>query len=287
MTRFSVILPTHNRPELFAHALTSVLAQEEADFEVIVVNDTSGPEFAAAYSAIQAAADSRVRFLALGGRPTGHGHGYSANHGVDHASGEYICFLDDDDFWVDARHLHRASKAIDLAGGLDLYMSDQMACFNGAQRPPPIWIEDLLFQVPDLPGPDQVGCYAVTPASLLRARGFCHLNTLIVKRSLYLQLNGIDENLRYECDRDFYLRAIDVAGTMRYAPFMVSRHNVPVPGAGANLTTRTRLYRKAFEPSKITRQDNAFSSAPRDSPLRASPPRLYPATTGRGTDGHA
>jgi glycosyltransferase involved in cell wall biosynthesis len=237
VTRFSVILPTRNRPGLFRQALGSVLAQSDADFDIVVVNDGSDPMHAAGYGAIEAGADARTQFLALARRSRGHGPSYALNTGAAHARGDYLCFLDDDDLWTDPSHLSRATRAIALAGDLDLFMTDQVAWSDGVIRPPPIWIEDLLARAPDLPGPDASGCYAATPDVLLRAHGFCHLNTLIVRRAFFLELGGLDEELRYESDRDFYLRAIDRATTIRYSPFKVALHNVPVSARAANMST--------------------------------------------------
>jgi len=75
---------------------------------------------------------------------------------------------------------------------------------------------------------------------------------MIVCNTFYQALGGFDEYLRYEEDVDFFLRAIDRAESMKYLPFFVSRHNVPV----VNLTStsldttskqvnRIYLYRKA------------------------------------------
>ncbi|NVJ03408.1 glycosyltransferase, partial [Myxococcus sp. AM009] len=41
MPLFSVIIPTYNRARLLEAALASVFAQEERDFEVLVVDDGS------------------------------------------------------------------------------------------------------------------------------------------------------------------------------------------------------------------------------------------------------
>jgi glycosyltransferase involved in cell wall biosynthesis len=42
----SVAVPTHNRPELLREALTSVVAQTHAEWEVVVVDDGSTPPVA-------------------------------------------------------------------------------------------------------------------------------------------------------------------------------------------------------------------------------------------------
>ena len=109
---FSVIIPTRNRPSLFATALASVLDQHFDAFEVIVVNDGSSEEHEPRYRELVRAADRTVRLLSLVRTERGHGPGYALNFGAAHASGDYLCFLDDDDQWTDLEYLGRADAAI-------------------------------------------------------------------------------------------------------------------------------------------------------------------------------
>jgi glycosyltransferase involved in cell wall biosynthesis len=78
---------------------------------------------------------------------------------------------------------------------------------------------------------------AAPALDLLRAHGFCHLNTTIVRRDFFNAIGGFDPALRYEQDRDFYLRAIDAAQAIAYVPRTVSRHNVPDPARRDNMST--------------------------------------------------
>lgn len=91
--RFSIIIPTHGRPELLRQALNSVLAQTFSDFEVIVVDDGSpiSPE---------RTHDSRVRLVTHG---TNLGASVARNTGIEAATGDYLCFLDDDDLYTPDR----------------------------------------------------------------------------------------------------------------------------------------------------------------------------------------
>ena len=91
--RFSVVVPTCDRPHLLAEAVDSILAQTVTDVEVLVVDDsvrTPAPEFG----------DERVRVIRPGG---GRGPGAARNTGLDAASGHYVAFLDDDDVWTPDR----------------------------------------------------------------------------------------------------------------------------------------------------------------------------------------
>lgn len=238
MPLISVILPTRNRPDLFRVALDSVLAQRDADFEIIVVHDGSEAEHVAAYQALFAEYAERIRLIELLYRSRGHGHAYGINTGVKIALGEYFAFLDDDDQWIDDLHLSRVCHSIARLGRLDMYLANQEAWHLGRQLPPPIWIGDLLQKVPNLPGPDPEGCYKATAADMVRAHGFCHLNTLIMHRDLFAAIKGVDEYLRYECDRDFYYRALDRAQTILYDPKFIARHHVPLVGKMANVSTQ-------------------------------------------------
>jgi glycosyltransferase involved in cell wall biosynthesis len=251
MPFFSVIIPTRNRPTEFRQALGSVLNQSWTDTEIIVVNDGSGIEHQDEYQRILDPMEpERVRAFTLVSRPKGHGGSYVRNFGAAKAKAPYLCFLDDDDCWTDRGHLNRAQAVIhDATAPVDLYMSNQAAFLNGGQQPGPIWIEDL-------PGilakagnsPDRHGTYTVTIDELLQSRGFCHLNTLIVRRGLFEDVGGMEESIRWEEDRDLYLRLIDSATITKYAPVTVARHNVPDPAKAASMTTAlSHLERRLFQ----------------------------------------
>ena len=233
-------MATRNRPALFRQALESVLAQSCRDIEIIVVNDGSAGEHQPAYeSIIGAVASIRVQSFALIPRPQGHGGSFARNFGTAAASAPYLCFLDDDDTWTDRNHLSRAQAVIAASETpVDLYLTNQAAFLNDAQQRGPIWLEDLPPILAKLGNwPDRHGAYTVAINELLRSRGFCHLNTLIVRCALYEEIGGLDERTGWEEDRDLYLRLIDRAAVMRYAPVTVARHNVPDPTKRANLTT--------------------------------------------------
>lgn len=238
MTDFSVIIATRNRPALFAAALGSVLMQSKPADEIIVVNDGSADEHMAAYRAVLAQATNRIRIHSLVQRSRGHGQSYSLNFGVSNAKSAYVCFLDDDDVWTDKEHLARAGAAIDEAGAVDLYLSNQAAYLKNEKKIGATWIEELDgILKSEGRQPNAKGVYTVSIEDLLKPRGFCHLNTLIVRREFYEQTGGMDEGIRWECDRDLYFRLIDQAQGMLHFPGYVSRHNIPDPARKDNMTT--------------------------------------------------
>lgn len=96
---FSVIICTFNRGHLLPRALDSVLAQSETSWEVIVVDDGSTDNtFDVVRPYLQRAPNIRYMAHANRGLPA------SRNVGIAAAIGEYVTFLDSDD-WYAPDHL--------------------------------------------------------------------------------------------------------------------------------------------------------------------------------------
>lgn len=88
--RFSVIIPAHNSSNYIVKALDSIVEQTYKDCEIIVVCDRcedSTAEVAKTYGAI-------VEEVDFGN------DGLSRSRGLDIATGEYVMFIDDDDWWL-------------------------------------------------------------------------------------------------------------------------------------------------------------------------------------------
>ncbi|MGH8924769.1 MAG: glycosyltransferase family 2 protein [Acidimicrobiia bacterium] len=90
----AVVIPTHNRPEALRSALRSVLSQQGASFEVVVVDDGSDPPVAIGDH------DPRIRVL-RNDRPQG--PAAARNKGAAATSAPLIAFLDDDDSWREGK----------------------------------------------------------------------------------------------------------------------------------------------------------------------------------------
>jgi glycosyltransferase involved in cell wall biosynthesis len=178
-----------------------------------------------------------VQVVSLVQRPNGHGQSFAINSGVGKTKAPYVCFLDDDDYWTDPHHLERAADVIS-SSPVDLYMANQAAYKGADPQSGPIWLEDLgpiLEHLGRRPGRN--GSYMVRVEDLLKSRSFCHLNTLIVRRTLYEDIGGMEETIRWGCDHDLYLRLIDRATIMSFMPVVVSHHNIPDPAEKSSMTT--------------------------------------------------
>ncbi len=109
----SVIIPTYNRADIVRRAILSVLAQQGAEFELIIVDDGSTDETAQLVAQFVEPRTTRhelpdpQRGSSLEGRSAIH-YFYQSNQGVSSARnlgiknsrGDYIAFLDSDDEWM-------------------------------------------------------------------------------------------------------------------------------------------------------------------------------------------
>lgn len=90
----SVVMPLFNGESYVREAIDSVLAQTQADLELIVVDDCSSD---ASARAVASYADPRIRLLS---HERNKGAAQARNTAIAAARGRYIAFLDADDVWL-------------------------------------------------------------------------------------------------------------------------------------------------------------------------------------------
>lgn len=95
--KFSVIIPLYNKAPYVAKAINSVLAQTYKDFELIVVDDGSEDNSA---NIAEQTIEGKVNCRLL--RQENLGVSVARNNGVASSCGDYLCFLDADDWWEPA-----------------------------------------------------------------------------------------------------------------------------------------------------------------------------------------
>ena len=95
--RFSVIVPLYNKAPYVCKALESVCAQTYRDFEIVVVNDgsTDGSEVLAKQILNEKSNGIPYKII----NQSNAGVAAARNNGVAASCGEYVVFLDADDWW--------------------------------------------------------------------------------------------------------------------------------------------------------------------------------------------
>ena len=92
--RISIILSTYNRQALLPRMLDSLLSQTFTGYELLLINNGSTDQTDAVCRRY-AQQDARIRYFSL---EENHGAARARNFGLDHALGEYISMVDDDDY---------------------------------------------------------------------------------------------------------------------------------------------------------------------------------------------
>ena len=110
----SVIMPTYKRSDMLGRAIKSVLNQSHKNLELLVVSDNEpDDEFTnAALETIKGFHDSRVRLIIQKHHTNG---AVARNVGIKESKGEFISFLDDDDWWES----RKIELQLDLLKSLD------------------------------------------------------------------------------------------------------------------------------------------------------------------------
>lgn len=96
MPRFSVIVPLYNKEEYVRKTLESMCAQTYRDFELVIVNDGSTDDsLYVVNDFVRKVCDVRCTVYSQANA----GVAAARNIGVAKSMGEYVCFLDADDWW--------------------------------------------------------------------------------------------------------------------------------------------------------------------------------------------
>lgn len=177
----SVVIPTHNRTHalssLLREAVESVLRQDYADLELIVVADGCQDE---TENLLRTYGD-RIRTCRHARRNTS----ASLNLGARAAVGRYLAFLDDDDLWAPSK----LAQQIPLLEADDkLGFTFTSASYLDSQGYP--------IEAPTTAADDPLSEPNGIPAS-----------SGVIRRSLFDRLGGFDERLYNYHDWDLWLRA--------------------------------------------------------------------------------
>jgi glycosyltransferase involved in cell wall biosynthesis len=92
----SIIIPVYNAEKTIGRAINSILSQTSLDFELLLINDGSKDKSLQVMEKYKER-DSRIQVFNIANS----GVSFARNHGIKHALGKYITFLDADDYYVE------------------------------------------------------------------------------------------------------------------------------------------------------------------------------------------
>jgi glycosyltransferase involved in cell wall biosynthesis len=157
-------------------AINSVLRQTHQELEVIVVVDRPNSD---TIDAVRSLDDPRVRLVE---NPYSLTAGAARNAGADHATGEWVAFLDDDDEWLPTK----LEKQISLAAG---HPSTLVSCLSRVVTPTGTYVRPKTVYDNSIP----IAEYLFDRRTLFGGPGFMQTSTYLLPRALF-------DNLRFEVD---------------------------------------------------------------------------------------
>ena len=224
----TVIVPTFNRAKYINECIDSLLAQTVPAMEVIVVDDGSDDDTAGRLAPY----GQRIHYIhkTNGGKPS------AVNLGLQQAQGEWVWIFDDDDVALPDAIEQRLAVLAQQPDADFVYSShclgrdgpDQRIEQGSRYTPPQYPHERFFLEI-------MRGC-------------FFHLNSALVRRSLYERLGGLDPALLSSEDYDFQIRLAHVAqAAFCAAPSFVFRQHGGARGARQIRYTaaqRNRVFRR-------------------------------------------
>ena len=180
--RVSVIMPCFNGESFVGEAIESVLAQTYHDMELVIVDDGSTDR---SLDIIRSFGDA-VRVFTQPNR----GPSAARNKGIREASGEFIAYLDADDYWEPRFAEYMVAALADSAAVL-AYCGWQNILPDGKSPPP--------FIPPDYENEEKL-------VALLSNASLWPIHATLTRRDVLLEIGGFNEELPACEDYDLWLR---------------------------------------------------------------------------------
>ena len=118
MAKYSIIMPVYNAEDVLQKSIRSIIEQSFDDWELITINDGSTDSSLEILKTFERK-DSRIRALTQNHS----GPGAARNLGMNVCGGDYIAFLDADDYW-EKDFLELVQKEISFHESLDIVFID-------------------------------------------------------------------------------------------------------------------------------------------------------------------
>ncbi len=202
----SVIVPAYNSGPYIIKAINSALHQGAEDMEIIIVDDGSTDDTEATVRSIN---DPRVHYYY---QPNSGRAGSPRNRALELATGDFIAFLDSDDYWL-PNHLSTSLEL--LANNLDhgLVFSDMNLLNNKTGKLTP-WFDkpvnsEHLRSSNDFTENEQAIIYHNDFFERLMNQNIIPLPTVVIRRKTLLKVGLFDETTSLE-DRDFWIRLAEM-----------------------------------------------------------------------------
>lgn len=189
--KVSCVIITHNRVDMLKRAVNSVMNQTYKNIEIFVVDDASS-DGTENYG--KELINKGINYIRIDAKDSKGGN-YARNIGINESTGEYVAFLDDDDYWLPEKIEKQVIYAEEhrdvgmIYSGL-AYEYDNK-CLNYKSLPNPEYQGDLIEKE-----------LFISP--------FASTITLFVKRDILQKIGGFDVNMRYWQEYELEIRLMQI-----------------------------------------------------------------------------
>ena len=183
--KISVVLPTYSRRRVLPRTIGSVLAQDEQDFELIVVDDCSVDDTRAYLATLT---DPRIRVVRP---PSNVGTAGARNLGLEAARGDAVALLDDDDIYLEHR----------LSAPLAVFAREPEVVATISSSVKVDLKRNYVARMPELTMPPAAFELALI-CDLIGVEG----TSITVRRQTALDIGGFSRGMKWIDDREFLIR---------------------------------------------------------------------------------
>src|SRR5947209_2872680 len=187
MPKVSIIIPAYYQGRFLRAALESALGQSHRNVEVVVIDDGSTDDTAE----IAAGFADRIKYI----RQENAGLPSARNRGIRESSGDYLCFMDSDDFY-DPEKVQRQAELLDADPELGFVYCDIITTDEAGQ-----------------PLPEQASVYSPSRQmsgnifQTLMLAGYFPPHTVMIRRRVLEAVGEFDPELGGHADYELWLRA--------------------------------------------------------------------------------
>ena len=205
---YSVIIPLYNKEAFVEKNIMSVLSQTFYDYELIVINDGSTDNsLSVAQTMLKGQNNARIINQANSGVSA------ARNKGINEAKGDYICFLDADDWW-EPTFLEEMDSLIREYPDAGLYCTNYYYVHNGKST-----------VKLDIPTGYFNYCkeYAKTLCMIATSSSSC------CSKNILTEMSGFKPHLKLGEDFDLWIRiALKYGSAILNKPLMYFNNDVPI-----------------------------------------------------------
>ena len=223
--KISVIIPTHNRSWYLRRAIQSVIDQDYKNIEIIVIDDASTDDTKEALKPF--ISSNNIIYIRNEKRM---GPNHSRNIGLKKATGDYIAFLDDDDYYCDRGKLRKQINLFEKNSKLGFVGSGYYDKSINKNR------------IPRVRGK--------IDKTLLTTFSDIETSTILIKKEIIDKVGFLDERFKSEQNHDFFYRISKIA-EFDYIPDIAVVKDNPPSQISTNIKNKLQGYflfhKKHFE----------------------------------------